>query len=96
MKELHDILKRPLITEKSTLVKELANQIVFAVAPTATKVEIRQAIESTFNVKVIRVRTSRVQGKKVRFGRTMGKKPDWKKAVVTLAEGESIEFFEGA
>lgn len=96
MKELHDILKRPLITEKATIAKELANQVVFEVNPAANKVEIRRAVEDVFGVKVLKVQTSKVSGKVKRFGKTMGRRPDWKKAVVTLAPGETIEFFEGA
>ncbi len=96
MKELHDILKRPRITEKATLAKELANQIVFDVAKSANKVEIRKAVEEVFNVKVLKVQTANYSGKKKRWGRIVGRQPDWKKAVVTLAPGEKIEFFEGA
>lgn len=96
MKELHDILKKPLVTEKSTMAKELSNQITFEVARAANKVEIRQAVEEVFNVKVLEVRTSNFRGKSKRWGKVMGRKPHWKKAVVTLAPGEKIEFFEGA
>ena len=91
-----DIIKRPLITEKGTLVNELGNQVVFRVDPRANKVEIRQAVERLFKVKVDKVRTSRVLGKTRRVGRSLGRKSDWKKAYVTLAEGSSIDFFEGA
>ena len=96
MKEFHDILKRPLITEKSSLAKELSNQITFEVSPSANKIEIRRAVEEVFKVKVFEVRTSNYSGKKKRHGRFEGRRPHWKKAVVTLAPGESIEFFEGA
>ena len=96
MKELHHILRKPLITEKSNLMKEKANQIAFEVATTATKIEIRKAVEEVFKVKVVGVRTARMTGKRKRFGRTMGRTPDWKKAVVTLAPGERVGFFEGA
>ena len=96
MKEYHHILRRPLITEKSSMAKELANQITFEVAPSANKIEIRQAVEEVFKVKVFDVRTSNFQGKKKRFGRFTGRRAHWKKAVVTLAPGETIEFFEGA
>lgn len=91
-----DIIKRPLITEKGTLVNELGNQVVFRVDPRANKVEIRQAVERLFKVKVEKVRTSRVLGKTRRVGKTMGRRSDWKKAYVTLAEGSRIDFFEGA
>lgn len=96
MKDLRQVLKRPLITEKSTLAKELGNQLVFEVDLAANKVEIRQAVESIFDVKVEKVRTVRFQGKKKRMGRTQGRRPHWKKAYVTLAPGHSVEFFEGA
>ena len=96
MKDLRQVLKRPLITEKSTLAKELGNQLVFEVDVTANKVEIRQAVESIFDVKVQKVRTIKFQGKKKRMGRTQGRRPHWKKAYVTLAPGHSVEFFEGA
>ena len=91
-----DVIKGPIITEKGTLVNEVGNQVVFRVDPRANKVEIRQAIERLFKVKVEKVRTSRVLGKTRRVGKTMGRKSDWKKAYVTLAEGSRIDFFEGA
>jgi len=91
----HEILKRPLITEKSTLEKEKSNQLVFEVAKNANKVEIRRAVEQLFGVKVTGVRTIRMKGKVKRLGRTLGKRRDWKKAIVALAEGEHVEFFEG-
>ena len=91
-----DVIKRPIITEKGTLVNELGNQVVFRVHPHANKVEIRHAIESLFKVRVEKVRTSRQLGKVRRVGRHMGRRPDWKKAYVTLAEGSRIDFFEGA
>lgn len=96
MKAMHDILYRPLITEKSTVQKEQKNKIVFQVNRNANKVEIRSAVEKAFKVKVLDVQTMNVLGKKKRMGRVEGKLPDWKKAVVTLAPGEHIEFFEGA
>lgn len=95
MKEPHQIIKRPLITEKSTAQKEQANQIAFVVDSRANKVEIRQAVERLFKVKVVKVNTMNMVGKKKRMGRFVGKKPDWKKAIVTLREGDRIEFFEG-
>lgn len=95
MKEAHQIIKRPLITEKSTRLKEDANQIAFVVDPKATKIEIRQAVEKLFKVKVESVRTLNVIGKQKRMGRHLGWKSDWKKALVTLREGDRIEFFEG-
>jgi large subunit ribosomal protein L23 len=91
-----DVVKGPVITEKGTLVNERGNQVVFRVHPQANKVEIRQAIESLFKVKVEKVRTSRQLGKLRRVGKHMGRRPDWKKAYVTLKEGDRIDFFEGA
>jgi large subunit ribosomal protein L23 len=96
MKEMHDILFRPLVTEKSTIQKEQFNKAAFVVNRKANKVEIRQAVEKAFKVKVLNVCTCTVQGKKKRTGRIVGQKSDWKKAVVTLAPGDRIEFFEGA
>ena len=92
---LHEILKRPLITEKSTIQKETKNQLTFEVNRKANKVEIRRAVEKVFNVRVVDVRTIQMKGKVKRFGRILGKRQDWKKAVVTLAPGEHVEFFEG-
>src|SRR5207247_6472233 len=91
-----DVVQGPIITEKGTLVNEQGNQVVFRVHPHANKVEIRHAIESLFRVKVDKVRTSRQLGKIRRVGRHQGRRPDWKKAYVTLAEGSRIDFFEGA
>jgi len=91
-----DVVRGPVITEKGTLVNEQSNQVVFRVDPRANKVEIRQAVERLFKVKVEKVRTSRVLGKVRRVGRHAGRRADWKKAYVTLAEGARIDFFEGA
>ena len=90
------VVQGPVITEKGTLVNELGNQVVFRVHPRANKVEIRRAVETLFDVKVEKVRTSRQLGKIRRVGRHQGRRPDWKKAYVTLAEGSRIDFFEGA
>jgi large subunit ribosomal protein L23 len=91
-----DVVRGPIVTEKGTLVSEVGNQVVLRVHPQANKVAIRQAVEQLFGVKVEGVRTSRVLGKTRRVGRSVGRRPLWKKAYVTLAEGHSIEFFEGA
>ena len=91
----YDVLRRPVISEKSTLVKEMENAVVFEVLKDATKVQIKQAVEQAFNVKVVAVRTVVVRGKNARVGRFAGRKRNWKKAYVTLAEGDTIEFFEG-
>jgi len=85
----------PLITEKGTIASEKANQVVFRVRPEATKDKIRLVVEEMFKVTVLRVRTSNFLGKERRRGRVVGHKPDWKKAYVTLKQGEKIEFFEG-
>ena len=91
----YSIIRRPLITEKGTRLKDSQNQYVFEVAPAANKVEIARAIEKIFKVMVKDVQTLNVQGKIKRRGRTVGKKRDWKKAVVRLAQGATIEFFDG-
>jgi large subunit ribosomal protein L23 len=91
-----EVIQGPLITEKGTLVNELGNQVVFRVHPRANKVEIRHAVETLFKVRVEKVRTGRLLGKLRRVGRHVGRRPDWKKAYVTLAEGSRIDFFEGA
>jgi len=91
----YDVIKRPLITEKSTIQKESANQITFEVDRKANRVEIKKAVESIFKVKVAGVRTIQVMGKFKRRGRILGKRNDYKKAVVRLMPGERIEFFEG-
>jgi len=95
MKGPYEVVQRPLLTEKGTRLKEEANQYLFRVAKTATKLEIKQAVEQLFKVKVMEVRTLRVQGKVKRLGRFQGRRPDWKKALVTLKAGQSIELYEG-
>lgn len=91
----YDILKRPVTTEKSTIQKEASNQLTFEVDRRANKVEIRRAVEQIFSVRVMDVRTMQMKGKAKRFGRTLGTRRNWKKAIVTLAQGEHVEFFEG-
>jgi len=91
----YEIIKGPLITEKSTIQKETSNQLSFEVDRKSNRVEIRYAVEKAFNVRVEKVRTMQMKGKVKRVGRTLGKRRDWKKAIVTLAKGENIEFFEG-
>ena len=95
MREPHKVVYRPLITEKSTLQKEINNQVAFEVDTKANKVEIRQAVEKAFGVHVLAVRTVNMQGKKKRLGRFQGRRANWKKAIVTMAPGEHIDFFEG-
>jgi large subunit ribosomal protein L23 len=96
MKEAQKIIRRPLITEKSTRQKEESRQYVFEVHRDANKIEIQSAVERLFKVKVLQVRTSNVLGKIKRLGKRYGKRPDWKKAIITLKEGDRIDFFEGA
>ena len=91
----YEIIHRPLITEKTTIQKESFNQVSFEVDRKANRVEIRRAIEKIFNVRVAGVRTLQIKGKVKRRGRILGKRKDWKKAVVTLMPGERIDFFEG-
>lgn len=91
----YEILKRPLITEKSTIQKEMSNQLTFEVDRRANKVEIRRAVEKIFNAKVLEVQTVQMKGKTKRFGRTIGRRRNWKKAIVRLAPGQHVEFFEG-
>ena len=92
----YDIVLRPIITEKSSLVKETANHYVFEVHRDVNKIEIKKAIEKLFKVKVISVKTSVIDGKTRRVGKFSGKKPDWKKAVVKLSPKDKITIFEGA
>lgn len=89
-----DIIRRPLVTEKTTSLAE-QNKYAFVVDVRANKTHIKQAIEEIFKVKVLAVNTLRVEGKVARMGRYSGRRPDWKKAIVTLAPGSRIEFFEG-
>jgi len=94
MKQFYDIIKRPLITEKAVQAKEALDRYYFEVARSATKPAIREAVESFFKVKVDDVRTMTIHGKIRRIGRYSGHRPDWKKAIVTLAKGQKIEIFE--
>ena len=95
MKDYHTILKRPLLTEKSNLIKEELNQIIFEVDKRANKIEIKEAVEKLFKVKVIKLRTVNLRGKLKRLGKSQGRKPNWKKAIVSLKEGDQVDFFEG-
>ena len=90
------ILKQPHLTEKTVLQKELHNQVTFLVERTANKIEIKRAIEGMFKVSISQVRVINMQGKIKRMGRFSGKRPNWKKAIVTLKQGDNIEYFEGA
>ena len=92
--DLYSVIKKPLITEKATLARDEANKYAFEVDRRANKIEIEKAVEKLFKVKVLTVRTMNVAGKKKRVGRIVGRKSDWKKAIVTLAPGQTIEVFE--
>ncbi|ADD67174.1 Ribosomal protein L25/L23 [Denitrovibrio acetiphilus DSM 12809] len=89
---IYDVIKKPIITEKAVEAKETLNQVTFAVDPRATKLQIKQAVQKLFDVKVKDVRTMNTKGKEKRFGRTTGKRNDTKKAIVVLADGETLEF----
>ena len=91
-----EILIRPLMTEKSMRDKEEHNTVAFRVRPDANKIEIRAAIEAVFNVKVAAVRTASFEGQLKRMGKHQGRRPDWKKAVITLQPGHKIDLVEGA
>jgi large subunit ribosomal protein L23 len=91
----NEIIKRPLITEKTTIQKEMYNQLTFEVDRRANRIEIKRAIETVFNVRVSDVKTIQVTGKVKQRGRITGKRRDWKKAIVKLMPGERIDFFEG-
>ena len=95
LERYYQIIHHPIISEKSTELKGAYNQLVFKVAMDANKIEIKKAIESIFGVKVLSVRTMRVLGKKKRLGRYQGRRANWKKAVVKLKEGDTVDFFEG-
>lgn len=95
MGDIYSVLKRPLLTEKGTDQKEALNKYLFEVDLNANKIEVRTAVEKIFNVKVSDVHTVNVKGKAKRVGRHMGKRSDWKKAIVTLRAGEKIEIIEG-
>jgi len=95
MRNVHEVIVRPMVTEKSTEQLERQGAYTFVVARDANKVEIARAIESLFNVKVKDVRTMQYRGKERRLGRFVGRRAGWKKAVVKLRDGDSIEIFEG-
>jgi len=91
----YDIIKGPVDTEKTNIQKEMYNQVSFEVDRKANRVEIKKAVENLFSVRVKAVRTMQVKGKVKRRGMILGKRKDWKKAVVTLMPGHRIKFFEG-
>ena len=92
---LHDVIRRPVITEKTGIQKEDFNQVTFEVDRGANRLEIKRAVETVFNVRVDSVKTMHVKGKAKRRGRIVGKRRNWKKAIVKLMPGERIDFFEG-
>ena len=95
MRTPFEVIKKPIISEKSTVQNEMFRTYAFKVAPSANKQEIREAVETIFKVKVDDVRTMMVHGKYKRAGRFVSKRTNWKKALVTLKEGQKIEFFQG-
>ncbi|HEY1267885.1 MAG TPA: 50S ribosomal protein L23 [Candidatus Binatia bacterium] len=96
MREPQEIIEAPLVTEKGSLLGEKTNQVLFRVKRDANKIEVKQAVETLFKVKVTKVRLTRYLGKIKRVGRSAGRLPMWKKAYVTLKEGDKIDFFGGA
>lgn len=95
MKSLYDVVKSPIITEKTTMMAEEGNKIAFWVNPVSNKNEIKSALEKLFNVTVVNINTQRVAGKIKKMGKNAGRRPTRKKAVITLKDGDKIEFFEG-
>lgn len=95
MKSPYDVIRRPLITEKANIDKDRRNAYHFEVPLKVGRQEVKEAVEAVFKVKVEAVRTVIVRGKAKRVGKHVGRRPDWKKAVVTLREGDSIDLFEG-
>jgi large subunit ribosomal protein L23 len=95
MPTLHRTIVRPIVTEKSSAAYQERGEYTFEVASDATKPAIRQAVESLFGVKVTGVWTSNVRGKLRKVGKSAGRRPNWKKAIVTLRDGDSIDVFEG-
>lgn len=93
--EHYEIVKKAILTEKSTVAKDEANKYVFEVDPRANKIEITQAVEKLFKVKVLEVNVMNIEGKSKRTGKILGRRKSWKKAVVTLAPGSRIELYEG-
>ncbi len=92
----YDIIRRPIVTEKTSLMKEGSNQYVFEVSRDANKIEIARAVEQLFKVKVVSVQVMNMEGKKRRLGKFAGKRADWRKAIVKLNPKDKISFFEGA
>lgn len=95
MMDSRKIIISPIVSEKSYDLREIANQYVFKVHPRATKGQIAKAVEEIFEVTVLKVRTIRMTGKMKRMGRSIGRRSSWKKAFITLADGDTVDFFEG-
>ncbi len=96
MKDIYSIIKRPLFTEKGAFIKERENKVLIEVDRDANKAEIKKAVEEIFKVKVQKVATINTTGKLKRYGRSIGRRPDRKKAIITLKKGEKLDFIEGA
>ena len=96
MRSPYEVLIQPLLTEKITAMREGSNKVGFLVKPDANRIEIKRAVESALKVKVVKVNVLNMNGKTKRLGRFAGKRPDWKKAIVTLKEGEKLELYESA
>ena len=94
MRSVYDVIKRPIISEKSTALAEVGGRYAFEVAPQANKTEIKDAVQRLFNVRVRQVRTMVMHGKVKRTARALTKQTNWKKAIVTLGEGQKIDFFQ--
>jgi large subunit ribosomal protein L23 len=93
-KNHHDLIRKPIITEKAGDAKDKLNKITFSVDPRANKMEVKKAVENIFKVKVDKINIINVKGKPKKLGRSSGKRADWKKAVVTVSEGHTIEVFD--
>ncbi len=91
----HDIIISPLVTEKSTLLRETENKYCFVVRSDVNRSEVKKALEETLSIKITKVRIINCMGKEKRLNRFIGRRPDWKKAIVTLKEGEKLTLFEG-
>jgi large subunit ribosomal protein L23 len=91
---MYDVIKKPLVTEKTTIEKDARNVVAFVVHRDANKIEIKESVEKLFKVQVESVKTATVAGKVKRVGRQVGKRANWKKAYVTLKEGSNVDFFE--
>lgn len=95
MRNEYQVLVRPLVTEKNMQLHESENKVFFEVAPNANRIEVKRAVEKVFKVKVEKVNILNQNGKRVRFKMQMGKRKNWKKAIVTLKEGEKVDYLEG-